>query len=226
MTSSKLREIGDELRLVLRGRGGFVDAVVPPALFLLANVTLGLPTAIWISLGAALGFAGWRLLRQQPLRYALGGLGGVAVAGLLAWALGRAEGFFLPGMVSGALTVTVCLISVLVGRPLVAWTSYVTRRWPLPWYWHASVRPAYSEVTLVWAVFFALRLALQWLLYRKQLAGALGLAQLLMGWPATIVLLVLSYLYGTWRLRNLSGPSVEEFRSGAMPPWTGQRRGF
>jgi hypothetical protein len=49
---------------------------------------------------------------------------------------------------------------------------------------------------------------------------------ILLGWPATILLLVVSYLYGTWRLQNLSGPSVEEFEQGAKPPWDGQRRGF
>jgi hypothetical protein len=38
--------------------------------------------------------------------------------------------------------------------------------------------------------------------------------------------LVISYIYGTWRLKYLRGPSVEEFRAGAEPPWTGQRRGF
>jgi hypothetical protein len=38
--------------------------------------------------------------------------------------------------------------------------------------------------------------------------------------------LIASYLYGTWRLRNLGGPSVEEFKSGAEPPWEGQQRGF
>jgi hypothetical protein len=47
-----------------------------------------------------------------------------------------------------------------------------------------------------------------------------------MGWPATILLLAVSYLYGTWRLRNLEGPSVEEFREETEPPWEGQQRGF
>jgi hypothetical protein len=40
------------------------------------------------------------------------------------------------------------------------------------------------------------------------------------------VLLIVSYLYGTWRLRNLGGPSVEEFQAGEEPPWESQRRGF
>ena len=41
-----------------------------------------------------------------------------------------------------------------------------------------------------------------------------------------VLLLIVSYLYGTWRLRSLGGPSVEEFKSGAEPPWEGQQRGF
>jgi hypothetical protein len=38
--------------------------------------------------------------------------------------------------------------------------------------------------------------------------------------------LIASYLYGTWRLGTLGGPSVEEFKPGAEPPWEGQQRGF
>jgi hypothetical protein len=119
-----------------------------------------------------------------------------------------------------------CLASVLAGRPLVAWTSYVARRWPLAWYWHPRVRPAYSEVTLMWVAFLTLRLLLQLLLFQEQSVGTLAVIQVVSGWPATIVLLVLSYLYGTWRLRHLRGPSVEEFKAGTEPPWEGQRRGF
>jgi hypothetical protein len=69
-------------------------------------------------------------------------------------------------------------------------------------------------------------LGLQWSLFQEQAAGFLGIIQVVTGWPATIALLVVSYLYGTWRLRYLKGPSVEEFKAGAEPPWTGQRRGF
>ena len=120
----------------------------------------------------------------------------------------------------------VTLASVLVRRPLVAWTSYLARRWPLKWYWHPRVRPAYSEVTLAWAVVFGLRLWLQALLYRAEDPERFATFTLIGGWPTTVVLLVLSYLYGTWRLKQLAGPSVEEFEAGTPPPWQGQRRGF
>jgi hypothetical protein len=151
---------------------------------------------------------------------------GVGVAILVAQVLGRAEGFFLPNIASGALTVLVCLVSILAKRPVVAWTSYLTRRWPLDWYWHPQVRPAYSEVTWLWVVFFSLRLALQVAFFQGEAADLLAVVNFVTGWPATIVLLVVSYLYGTWRLRMLAGPSIEEFKAGAASPWTGQRRGF
>ena len=222
----KLREIFEELRMVLAGRSGFLDALLPPVFFALVNVLWGMQAAIWASLGLAAAIAVYRLLRRQSLLYALGGAGAVALAALIAQWLGRAEGFFLPTIISGAFTVLLCLVSVLVGRPIVALTSFVARRWPLKWYWHPKVRPAYSEVTWMWVVFFGLRLLLQLNLFQEEAASLLGVVQFLTGWPATIILLIVSYLYGTWRLGNLGGPSVDEFKAGAEPPWQGQERGF
>ena len=226
MKANKVRELVEEFRLVFTGRSNLIDSVVPPVIFLIVNALLSFEVAMWGSLAVALLITVFRLSRRQPLRYALGGIGGVVLAILIAQLLGRAEGYFLPGIITGGLTVIGCLASVIAGWPLVAWTSYIARRWPLDWYWHPKVRPAYNEVTLAWAVFFAIRLGLQWSLFQGQAAGLLGVIQVVTGWPATIALLVISYLYGTWRLRHLKGPSIEEFRAGAEPPWTGQRRGF
>ena len=222
----KFRELIEEFRTVFAGRSSLVDSIVPPIVFLIVNALSGLEYATWGALLVALCFAVFRLVRRQPLRYALGGLGAVGVAILISRLLGRAEGYFLPTIVSGGLTVGVAVISVIAGRPMVALTSHVYRRWPLAWYWHPQVRPAYSEVTWLWAVFFALRLLFQLSLFQGTAAGLLAVLQVLTGWPATILLLVISYLYGTWRLRQLSGPSVKEFKTGAEPPWTGQQRGF
>ena len=224
--SNRFQEIITELRTVFSGRGKILDSLIPPLVFLIFNAAFGLYPALWASLGTALLIGLYRAFKRQPLIYAFGGLGGILVAVLIARVLGSAEGFFLPGLLSGSLTFVLCLVSVLMKRPLVAWTSFLTRRWPLQWYWHARVRPAYSEVTLAWTLFFGLRLLLQFLLFQQGAAQALGWVQLLTGWPALVLLLVASYLYGLWRLGNLQGPSVEEFKSGAPPPWQGQKRGF
>ena len=226
MKTNRLRELVEEFRTVFAGRGNLVDSVIPPAVFLLINALWGLDYATWGSLALALFITAVRLVKGQSLRYGLGGLGSVILAVLIARWLDRAEGYFLPTIAGSIVTVALCGVSVVVGRPLVAWTSHITRRWPLGWYWHPQVRPAYTEVTIAWLVFFTLKLVLQILLFQNAQAGALAIVNIATGWPATILLLVLSYLYGQWRLQHLKGPSVEEFGTGSEPPWSGQHRGF
>jgi len=222
---SKARELLDELRTVA-GNVGLLDLILPPVLFLLLNGLAGFHTAMIGALGTALLIAILRLRRKQSLIYALAGMASVGLAIALAYLLGRSEGYFLPGIVNGVLMIALALASLVTRKPMVAWTSYLTRRWPLDWYWHARVRPAYSEVTLAWIAFFSLRLFWQVTLFEGHNVSQLALFNALTGWPATIVLLIVSYLYGTWRLATLRGPSVEEFRNNIPSPWQGQRRGF
>ena len=223
---SRFRELAEEFRTVFAGRGKLADSVIPPVVFVIVNAVLGFDYALWSALALAVLITVIRLGSKQPLAYALGGLGGVAVAVLIAKLLDRAEGYFVPAIISGAFTIILCAVSIVVRRPLVAWTSYIARRWPLGWYWHPRVRPAYTEVTIAWTFFFAVRLAVQLLFFQEAQAGALAVVNVITGWPATIVLLALSYVYGLWRLQHLQGPSVAEFEAGTEPPWTGQRRGF
>jgi hypothetical protein len=221
----KARELLEEFRAVT-GKVGLLDTVLPPILFLLLNGLAGFTAAMTGALSLSVVIAVLRLRRGQSLVYALGGMGSVGLAIALALLLGRSEGFFLPGIVNGGLTVALALVSLLIRKPIVAWTSYLARRWPLDWYWHERVRPAYTEVTVAWLVYFAMKLFWQVTLFQNNNVDELAFVNALTGWPATIALLVFSYLYGTWRLARLGGPSVEEFRNGAPAPWSGQRRGF
>ena len=221
----KARELLEEFRSVT-GKVGLLDTVLPPILFLLLNGLAGFTAAMIGALGLSIVIAALRLRRDQSLLYALAGLGSVGLAIAFALLLGRSEGFFLPGIVNGGLTVALALVSLLIRKPMVAWTSYLARRWPLDWYWHEKVRPAYTEVTVAWLAYFALKLFWQVSLFQGREIDELTLVNMLTGWPATIALLIISYLYGTRRLAQLRGPSVEEFRNGAPAPWSGQKRGF
>lgn len=221
----KARELLEEFRAVT-GKVGLLDTILPPVLFLLLNGLAGFTAAMVGALGLSVVIAVLRLRRGQSLLYALAGLGSVGLAVAFALLLGRSEGFFLPGIVNGGLTVALAFVSLLIRKPMVAWTSYLARRWPLDWYWHDQVRPAYSEVTVVWLIYFSAKLFWQVTLYQSNAADELAIVNTLTGWPATIALLVFSYLYGTRRLAQLRGPSVDEFRVGAPAPWSGQRRGF
>jgi hypothetical protein len=224
---NKIKELQAEFQAVFSGRGAqLLDSFLPLLVFLAVNLLLGSDIALWTALSIAILLAAYRILQRANLVYALGGLGGVVLAAVFVKLSNAAVGFFLPGLISGAITVVLCVVSVALNRPLVAWSSFIARRWPLNWYWHPKVLPAYNEVTIMWAVAFAARLALEYWLYQRQAVGALGTIQIFLGWPYTILLLVVSYLYGLWRLGQLHGPSVEEFKANQTPPWEGQKRGF
>ncbi len=224
---SKFNELKDELRTVFAGGGvKILDIVLPLLIFLVINPLFGLIPGLAASAGSGVIFFLVRVYQKDNLYYALGGLGAVLFAAGFALLSGSDVGFFIPGLVSGGLTVLVCLLSVLFKRPVAAFSSHLTRRWPLTWYWHPRIRPAYSEVTLFWGIGFAARLALEYVLYQQGAVNSLGLIRTLLGWPYTILILILSYLYGVWRLGILEGPSVAEFQSGKTGPWEGQKRGF
>jgi hypothetical protein len=222
--NKKFDEIWEELKSVLSGKT--FDALLPPIVFAIANGIFGLQTAVFVAIGLAVLLGLLRVIRKQKWHYALGGLLAVSLAAGLALLTQNAASYFIPGMISSGLLVLGAVLSVIIGKPLAAWASHLTRGWPLDWFWRKDVKPAYVEVTWMWAVFFALRLGLQIILFRQGDAAQLAWANTLLGWPVTIIVLVLSYIYGIWRLRNLGGPGVDEYQEGKDPPWEGQTRGF
>ncbi len=222
--SGKSREILDELKSVLSGKT--VDALIPPLVYVLVNGLVGLGAASVVAILTALGLGGRRLLKKQDLRYAFGGLLGVLVAVGFAYLSGNATNFFLPRIISGSFMVLLSLGTLLFGKPLAAWLSHLTRGWPMAWFMRKDVKPAYREVTIIWTLLLAFRLLVQILLFRGRNLSQMLWISTLMGTPATIVILILSYIYGIWRLQRLGGPGVEEYMEGKEKPWHGQRKGF
>ncbi len=220
----KTAEILEELQSI--GSGKTLDALLPPLLFALINHYAGLRMAVFLALGLAAVLGASRLIRRQPWQYALGGFLTVGLASSLAWLTRSATGYFIPAIATSAALFSLAFVSLLVGRPMAAWASHLARGWPLEWFWRNDIRPAYREVTIIWAMFFLLRLVIQFVLFRGGDVTGLAWAGLLLGWPVTILVLVISYIYGIRRLHVLRGPGVEEFRNNRMPPWKGQTRGF
>jgi hypothetical protein len=222
--SNKSLEIWEELKSVLSGKT--FDAILPPIIYALADAIFGLTTAVIAAVGVALLLGVVRLLRKQAWQYAFGGLLAVGFAAGLALLTQNAANYFIPGLISSAVLLALAIGSLIIGKPLAAWASHLTRGWPLDWFWRADVKPAYREVTWMWLLFIAGRFVIQLSLFQQGQTGQLAWANTLLGWPVTIVVLVVSYIYGIWRLRKLGGPGVEEFQAGKEPPWKGQTRGF
>lgn len=218
------QDILSELKMVLKGNT--LDALVPSLLFVILQNPLGLGGSAAVSVGSSLFITLYRVVRKQKKLYALLGVAGVLLAAGYAYFTGSAENYFLPRLVNGGVLFLFSLGTLVAGRPLAALLSHITRGWPLAWFLRKDVKPAYREVTLVWTALILFRLLVQFNLYRGGDLSRLLFVSTLMGTPATVVILVFSYVYGIFRLKKLKGPSVEEFLNKTPSPWQGQRKGF
>lgn len=222
--------VWSDLRADLRGL--FVgdrtvgDSFLAPVAFVAVNALAGLIPAAVAALLVGGGVAAWRVRKGQKVSYAFAGIVAIGFAAFLALRSGRAESFFLPGIVGTALLAVASVVSMIARRPLAAWSSWAQRRWPIEWYWRPDVRPAYSTVTAVWALYFAARAGLEWYFYLAQRPEALAAAKVLTSWPTILPLLVVTYVYGNRQLGRLGGPTVAEFEAGITGPFAGGQRGF
>ena len=220
------RQLIDEMRGLLAGRSGVADGILSPLVFVVTNAIFGLRAAIIAGSVVAVGIVVVRLATGRPLQYAMSGVFGTAIAIAVTARSGRAETYFLPGIITGAATTVALVVSIVVKRPLVMYASWATRGWPLGWYRHDLVRPAYTAVTWIWVVFFGVRTAVQAVLYLDGNVNTLGAVRIATGWPGLLALLVVTYIVGRKRLETLGGPSVDEFEAMSPPPWTVQPHGF
>jgi predicted RecA/RadA family phage recombinase len=216
----------DEIRSLFTGDKTPGDSFLPPVVFLMVNSLRDLRAGAIVAVGVGAAVALWRMSKGQKGTYAVGGIIAVAFASLIALRTGRAEGFFLPGIVGAGVGAFGAVISVAVKRPMTAWTSYSMRRWPLDWYWRDDVRPAYTRVTWIWIGYLVVRFVGQLWLFTTERPEWLAAFKLATSFPTIIPLLFLSHRIGTTHRAALGGPSVEEFETDAPPPWQGQQEGF
>lgn len=224
MKNLRNNELIEELMSVLSGKT--LDAIIPPLLFVLLNNLLSLNYAVIGALAVATFLGIIRLMKKQKVFYALTGWLGVALAGGFALLANNATNYFLPGIISNVVFVLAILTSLIIGKPMAALASHLTRGWTLQWFWRDDIKPAYREVTWMWLMLILMRTLLQIYLFLQDSVVELGWVNALLGLPFTIFILLLSYIYGLWRLKRLKGPGIEEFNDQKLPPYKGQTRGF
>ena len=219
-----IKEIYEELKGVFSKKT--FDAIIPPLIFIIGNNFYNLLVVVLLTLTFSLVLTVYRFYKKQSWQYSFAGFLGVFFASSFAYFAGQAKNYFLTDAISSTFILFMILISLIINKPLAAWLSHISRGWELDWFWREDVKPAYVEVTSFWALFFLSRLILQIYLFIKGNVLELFWSRILLGLPSVIVILVITYIYGIWRLNKLGGPGIEEFRSGKKAPWDGQKRGF
>jgi hypothetical protein len=180
----------------LGGRLGIVESGLPAIAYVTAYTASGqnadVAAAIALAIGVVLAAA--RLVRRQTVRYALSGLAGVALAAFIVSRTGRAEDFFLPGLLMNAGYALAYLISILVGWPLLGVFVGAVTGQGMKWRDDPDQVRANSRASWIWVAMFLVRLAVQLPLYLAGAVVALGVARVAMGAPLFAIAAWLSWL--------------------------------
>lgn len=179
------------------GWRGLFDSGAPTLIFVIVYLIQpdNLQIALWSALAVGIAIAVYRMIRKDSLHQVIAGLVGVGIAaGFSAWT-GKAENFFLPGLLTNAVYGTVFLISILVRWPLLGVFLGIFSGTGMKWRAIPEFSRAAAAATWIWVGMFFLRLAVQLPIFLAGAIGALGVLKVVMGWP-----LFLAAAYFTYRI--------------------------
>ena len=176
---------------------GMLESALPAVVFVAVYSLSGSNTNLSaiVAVGLALVLTVARLARRESPRHALSGLVGVAFAAFIATRSGRAEDFFLPGLLANAAYASAFVISIAVRRPLVGVIVGALDGEGQGWRDEPDRMRAFTRASWLWAGIFLTRLAVQLPLYLAGAVVALGIAKTALGIP-----LFALGLWLTWRL--------------------------
>jgi hypothetical protein len=187
--------IRERLSSALGGARGSFETALPTVAFVVAWIWLhDVTVAVGASVAIVLVLLALRLVMRQTPRYVLSALLATAFAAFFALRTGKAEAAFLPGILTSAAWGVGSLFSVLVRWPIVGFM--VAAADPRLSQEPASLAPLTSwrrdrgllavcqRLTLVLVMLYAVRVALMFPMYLAGQVEMLGVAKIVLGWPA------------------------------------------
>lgn len=206
-------EIEETLLERMGGWQSLVYSTLPVLIFVPINAWKGLQPAIWVALAVALVVFCVRLFRKEKLTPAVSGFFTVALCAFIAYRMGNAKGYFVWGIWVSAAYAILSIISMIARWPIVGVLWNALNGLGQAWRADKNRRRWYDLATLAWALVFAARFVVQQWLYAEDAATALGVTRIVMGWPLTILAVVVS----VWAIRKTtvaeSAPVVETVTS-------------
>lgn len=188
----------DERNLLdeMGGPQGIADSSLPGLLFVavysISGGDLQLSAISAVALGAIIGV--FRLFRGESAKYAAAGFIGVAIAGFIATRTGRAEDFFLPGLLFNAGYAMAYAVSIFVGWPLIGVFLGPLMGDGMSWRQDPERVKLFNRASWIWVGMFISRLIVQLPLYLSGALLALGIAKTAMGLPVFALTIWLTYL--------------------------------
>jgi len=184
------------IREAVGGPLGMAETSLPAVAFVVAYTASGSDTntAAAVAVGLAVVLTLARLAKRETPLHAISGLVGVGFAAFIATRSGRAEDFFLPGLLANAAYAAAFLVSIAVKHPLVGIIVANLDGEGSAWRRDPERARAFYLATWLWAGLFGLRLLVQLPLYLTHAVVALGVVKTAMGLPLFGIGLWLTWL--------------------------------
>lgn len=194
------------------GVRGTIESSVPPVAFVVAYTASGQDTEIAAIVAVAVGvlLAIARIVRRETPQYTITGLVGVGFAAFIATRTGKAENFFLPGLLLNAAYAGAYFVSILVRRPLIGLLVTGLTGGDTSWRQDPVLMRVYSQASWLWVGLFLLRLAVQLPMYLAGSVTALGVAKTAMGLPLFGIGIWLTWLLIRGHTTLTPGPKDED----------------
>jgi hypothetical protein len=175
---------------------GVAESALPAVAFVVAYTVSGSNTELsaGVAVAVGLGFGVARLIQSGPLLNVVSGMFGVLLAAFIATKSGKAENFFLPGLLLNAGYAAAFFISIFVGWPLVGVIVGTIDGEGNSWRGDRARTRVFMWATWVWVGLFVLRLVVQLPLYLAGDVVALGVARTAMGLPVFALGLWITWL--------------------------------
>ncbi|WP_433591718.1 DUF3159 domain-containing protein [Nocardia sp. CA-145437] len=189
----------------LGGPQHLLDGAAPAIGFLAGYTVVNAKIGVLVALGVAGLISLYRLMKGDSVKVVSASLAAVVVFSLFVGITGEGRGFYLPDLIICAVCTAAFGITLLSGRPLSHWAcrklglerTYVADP-------EARIR-LHHKVSLAWFGFWAAHLLIMVPLYLANKVVLLGTVALVLGKPALVVMLAVTWLW----VRPTRSPSGE-----------------
>ena len=188
VTESVVHEIADDTKLLVSSLGGprgMLESGAPAILFVLVYaISKGdLKNSVYAAASIGIVFAILRIVKREPITQVVAGLFGLAFSAWLATKSGKAENFFLPGILTNVAYAAACLVSLAINKPLLGYVIESLKGTNSAWLTKPLLVKRYRAITFLWAAVFLVRVGVMAPLYFANQTVALGFFKLALGWP-------------------------------------------
>ncbi len=200
------KEAAETVLKAFGGIRGMVDMTLPGLVFIVAfNITHKVPVAAWSALALCAVFVVVRLARRETIQHAFSGVFGVAIGAWISMKTGKAEDFYLPGLLWNVGYCVALAISALVRWPMIGLMLGPITGEMFTWRKENPGRlAAYTRATWAWVLIMGLKPLILFPLYFTHNVNLLGWLKVALGIPPLLLA-----MYVTWQILLKAPPPIK-----------------